>query len=248
MAQLNFDARQVAPQTGFDPVPNGWYNVIVDETEMKPTKENNGSYLKVRYSILDGQFANRKIYTMITLQNANPQAVEIGLKQLSALAHAVGVLLVSQSEQLHNIPLKVKAKIRPAKDDYDASNSITQWENINAPVGDSAVAAAGAPAFAPVVNVAAQPVVGQQQQFAPPSAQPAPGGMPGWAGAPAAQQPAQNAAPAAGAWQAPAGQVQQPWQQPQQPVQQQAPAAAPAQQAAPGGFNPQGAVPPWAQR
>lgn len=246
MALLNFDARQVAPQTGFDPVPPGWYNVIVDETEMKPTKLNDGAYLKVRYSILDGQFANRKIYTMINLQNKNPQATEIGLKQLSALAHAVGVLMVQQSEQLHNIPLKVKAKIRPAEGEYDAQNNIIQWENINAIVGDAAAApAAGAPVFAQPAG--AQPAFAQPAQqpwaqpgatAAPATAQPAPGGMPAWAGAPAAGAPAAGAQPAVGGWVQP-GAAQPTQQQPVQPA---------AGQPAPGGFNPAGAVPPWAQR
>lgn len=255
MALLNFDARQVAPQTGFDPVPPGWYNVAVDETEMKPTKDGSGSYLKVRYSILDGQFANRKIYTMINLQNKNPQATEIGLKQLSALAHAVGVLLVQDSQQLHNIPLKVKAKIRPAEGEYDAQNNITQWENINAVVGDAAVAPIGqAPAMG-------QPAPGgfpggQAPGFAgAPAGQPAAGGMPAWGAAPAAAAPAAQQTqqqPAAGGWAPPAA-AGQPWAQPgagAAPAGQPAAAAtvAPAAGAPAGGFNPAGAVPPWAQR
>jgi hypothetical protein len=256
MALLNFDARTVAPQTGFDPVPPGWYNVMVDESEMKPTKDGSGSYLKVRYNILDGQFANRKIYTMINLQNKNPQATEIGLKQLSALAHAVGVLLVQDSQQLHGIPLKVKAKVRPAEGDYEAQNNITQWENINAAVGDVAAPAAGAPAFAqPGAPAAGFPAMGGAPAAAQPWAQPgagapvaapaqqpmqfqqpaqqAPAGMPSWAAAPAAQQ-----APAAAA---PGGAT--PWNQQPAANAQPNPAAG-----APTGFNPQGAVPPWAQK
>lgn len=255
MAQLNFDARQVAPQTGFEPVPAGWYNVVIDETEMKPTKEGNGSYLKVRYSILDGQYAGRKIYGMITLQNSNPQAVEIGLKQLSAVAHAVGHLLVQHSEELHGKPLKIKVKIRNDKTgEYEPQNSITQWENINAQVGDTAAPAAGAAPFAQPTGPAAGfptqpsfPATGQPAFGGAPAGQP---GMPAWGAAPAAAQPA---TPAGGQpWQQPAqgqpwAQPQQPQQPTQQPVQQQASAAAPAG-AAQGGFNPQGAVPPWATR
>lgn len=245
MAQLNFDARTVAPSTGFETVPAGWYNVVIDESEMKPTKAGDGScYLKVRYSILDGQFAGRKIFGNINLQNKNPQATEIGLKQLSAVAHAVGVLMVADSQQLHGIPLKVKIKIRKDKDgEYDDQNEIQQWKNINEQVEGSAPAA-GAPVFngapsgnagpfggAPAQQPWAQP--GQTVQQPAQVVQPNPGGMPSWAGAPAA-----TAQPAA---------QTQAWQQPQ--TNQAPPATAqPAQQAAPGGFNGQSAVPPWAQK
>lgn len=236
MATLNFDARTVAPQVGFEVLPAGWYNVIVDESEMKPTKAGDGAYLKLRYSILDGAAAGRKIFGNINLQNGNPQAVEIGLKQLSAVAHAVGVLLVQDSQQLHNIPLKIKLKIRTDKSgEYEPQNDITQWKNINEPT-ETAAPAAGAPAFA---QPAAQPAAPSWQQ---PAA--APAGQPAWAGAPAPAAAAPSAAPAgAPAWQQPA--AQQPWQAPAAAPAQQ-PAAAPA--AAPTGFNPNGAVPPWAAR
>lgn len=228
MATLNFDARTVAPQTGFEPLPVGWYNVIVDESEMKPTKAGDGAYLKLRYSILDGQFAGRKIFGNINLQNANPQAVEIGLKQLSAVAHAVGVLLVQDSQQLHNIPLKIKLKIRSDKTgEYEPQNEITQWKNINEPID---APAAGAPAFA-----AAPAAAPAWQQ---PAAAPAPAPAPAWSAAPVA-------APSAAPWQAPAAVAQQPWQAPSAAP---APAPAPAPSAAPPGFNANAAVPPWAAR
>src|SRR5262245_6787564 len=112
MAQLNFDARQVAPDTGFDTVPAGWYNVMADGSEVKPTKNGDGAYLQVSFKILDGQFANRKLFARFNLRNASPVAQEIGHKQLSAFAHAVGHLVVADSSELHGKPLKVKVKIR----------------------------------------------------------------------------------------------------------------------------------------
>lgn len=251
MAQLNFDARQVAPATGFETVPPGWYNVIVDESEMKPTKAEGGAYLKVRYSILDGQYAGRKLFGNINLQNANPQAVEIGLKQLSALAHAVGVLMVADSQQLHNIPLKIKVKVRKdTTGQYEDQNEVQQWKNINEPV-EGAAPAAGAAAFAPPAGApagfpgAAAPPA--QPWAQPPSAAPA-AAAPAW-GAPPAAAPAAPAAAAPPSWSAPPA-AAAPWAgapaAPAAPVPPQAPPAAPA--AAPTGFNPAGAVPPWAQK
>jgi hypothetical protein len=142
MALLNFDASQVAPDTGFgEPIPDAWYIAMIDESEIKPTKDSattGGAYLNLRFNILDGEYKGRKLFSRFNIRNANPTAQEIGYKQLSAVAHAVGVLMVQDSQLLHGIPLKVKVKIRPAQLDpvtkaviYEANNEITTYKNIN---------------------------------------------------------------------------------------------------------------------
>lgn len=244
MALLNFDARQVEPHAGAgDALPAGWYIVVMDQSEIKPTSAGDGSYLECRFNIVDGQFLNRKLYSRLNIRNTNLQAQEIAYKQLSAIAHACNVLLVQDSAQLHNIPLKVKVKVRPATEQYEASNDIASYKNVHeatppnaAPVAQPAFTAPVAQQFAaPAQQFAApatQPV--QQfaqpvQQFAQPVAQPA---------AQAVAQPAwQPPAGAAQPWTAPvveqpaAAQPQQQFVQQQQPVQQfQQPAAQPQQQ------------------
>ncbi|HWV46990.1 MAG TPA: DUF669 domain-containing protein, partial [Nitrospira sp.] len=147
MAELNLDFTNVAPDTGFELVPDGWYNLMVDESEIKPTKDGTGAYLNVRITVIDGPMANRKIFTMFNIRNANPVAQEIAQKQLSALAHAVNVLVVKSSEQLHGIPFKGKIKTQKGglidKNDkdggrYEDRNIISVYKNINEQVGDTA--------------------------------------------------------------------------------------------------------------
>ena len=147
MAQLNFNASQVQPDQGRFAIPAAWYNVMVDQTELKPTSQGEGLYLETRYKVLDGAYKDQTIYSRFNLKNSSAQAQEIGHKQLSALAHAVGVLMVQDSAQLHNIPLKVKVKVRAARDDYEESNEITAWKNINEAVPTSPSAASATPAF-----------------------------------------------------------------------------------------------------
>lgn len=242
MAQLNFDASTVSPSESIEAIPAGWYNAQIDQSEMKPTKDGSGAYLELRFSVLDGQYANRKVFGRLNLRNANPVAQEIAYKQLSAICHATGVLQVQDSQQLHGRPMKIKVSVRAASGDYEASNELKAFKNINEQVDG--------PVGAPAAQGGA-PWAGQQ---APAAQQAAP-----WAGAPAAtpaptQQfapPVQAPAPAAAApqWQPPA--AQQPWAQaPQQqaPVQQ-APVQQPAPQQAPAAQHPaQGATPPWMQQ
>lgn len=254
MAQIQFDARTVQPDTGFDTLPAGWYPVMVTASEVKPTKDGSGLMLVVTYTVIDGQYKNRKVFGRFNIQNKNPQAQEIAYKQLSALAHAVGHLVINDSSELHNKPLQIKVKVRPAgKDaqgvDREESNDIVSWKNINEQVGAAPAQAAPAfnPAAIPPQTAAAPqgyqaPAQGQAQTYAPPAAgwqQPnaQPPAAPQWA--PQQQQqvaPPQQQQPG---WAPPGG--AQPWQQQQAP-QQQAPVQQPQQQA-----PAQSAPPPWQQ-
>jgi hypothetical protein len=227
MAQLNFDASQVAPSEALEAIPAGWYNAQMTASEMKPTSDGTGAYLQAEFTVLSGDYAGRKLFDRINLQNKNPVAVEIGYKTLSAICHAVGVIQVQDSQQLHGRPLQLKVSLRaagPGADGkhYEASNEVKGYKGMDgAGVPMAGAPAGGAPSWAPQA-----PAQQAAPQYAPPAA-------------PAPQQwapPAQPAAAAPPQWQQPAPQA------PQAPAPQQwappAPQAAPApQQAAP--------TPPW---
>lgn len=222
MASLNFDATTVPPADSVEAIPSGWYNAQIDQSEMKPTKDGSGTYLELRFSILDGQYANRKVFARLNLRNANPVAQEIAYKQLSAICHATGVLQVQDSQQLHGRPMKIKVAVRAASGDYEASNEVRAFKSIDEKV-DVLVDAPAAQGGAPWASAPAQ-------QFAPPVQAPAPAAAaPQWE-PPAAQQP----------W-AKAPQQQAPQQQ--GPDQQHAP-----QQASVAQHPAQGAMPPWMQQ
>jgi hypothetical protein len=232
MAELNFNAAQVQPEFGYEIIPAGWYNAMIDESEMKPTKDGSGAYLQVRFSIIDGQYANRKVFMRLNLRNSNPVAQEIAFKQLSAIAHAIGVLQVQDSAQLHGIPMKIKVRLKKdSKGEYEDTNEITSVKNINEQVEGGQIATGQMPIAAPQ-GFSGNEIAMQPQQ------------QPVW------QQPSQNSQP----WQQPQQQPQQPQQQPTQsqpaPIQQSvqpqsqpAPTTQPTQQA-----PAQSAMPHWMQQ
>jgi hypothetical protein len=256
MAIINFNANNVAPDTGTgDPLPAGWYNVVMEASEMKPTKVGDGAYLSCTYRVLDGAFVGRKIFANLNLRNANPTAQEIAHKQLSAICHAVGHLNVNDSQELHEKPLKVKVKVRAASGDYEASNDISGYKNIN---DQTAGAAAGAPA--PFGAMPPQmPGAMQQAPVQMPPQQPWGAGAPQQAPMqqpmqqPMMQQPAAAPMQQLQQMQQPVQQpMQQPTMQPQQAPQQQVQYQQPGQQpqAAPAGAQPwqqPTAQQPWAQ-
>lgn len=236
MANLNFNAQTVEPQAAFDPLPAGWYQMQIVESELKPTSNGEGQYLQLKLQVINGEHANRVVFERLNIVNRNPTAQEIAYRTLSSICHATNVIQVEDSQQLHGIPMEVKVSVRPAKDGYDASNDVKGYRAINAGMMQAAPAPGGFPAQA-------------QPQQAPQGGQWTPGGLPQNAQQqPAWQQPQQAPAPQQG-WQQPAQQqAPQGWQQPQAaPAPQQAPAPQPPVQQAP---QPQGQVqqPAWASQ
>jgi Protein of unknown function (DUF669)/Primase C terminal 2 (PriCT-2) len=107
MANLgDFDASRIEPSQ-FEALPPGRYRVQVTQSEIRPTKDGNGSYLWLELDILEGPFAGRKLWDRLNLNNQSAQAVEIAQRQLSALCYAVGKLKVADSSELHLIPLDI---------------------------------------------------------------------------------------------------------------------------------------------
>lgn len=220
-----FDATTVDPASRPPALPTGWYNVMITQGEIKPTKNNDGGYAELGMKVLDGPHAGRMLFDRLNLWNNNPVAVEIAQKTLSAICHATGVFQVSDLQQLFGKPLMARAMYKPAEGQYDEGNDVKGYaktgEKQTAEGGAAPVPGAPAPASAP----------GNGPTFSPSWGTPAPGAQP-------AAQPAPTPAPAP----APAAQPDpaQPWQRP--PAGTPAPAAAaPAGGAAP-------VTPPWARQ
>jgi hypothetical protein len=129
MVQINFDANQVAPNTGFQPVPEGWYNVAIDSSEIKPTKDKAGAFLELKCLIIDGEHTGKPVFIRLNVQNQNQQAVDIAYGELSAICHVIGVYQVADTSQMHGIPFQIKVVVRPAKGGYDESNDVKAYRD-----------------------------------------------------------------------------------------------------------------------
>ena len=147
-SNINFDATSVPPQTGFEPVPNGTYRAMIVESEVKPTKESGGQYLQLTWQILEGECKGRKIWDRLNIQNASAEAQRIGQSQLSAVCHATGVLKLTSSQQLHNIPCDVKTVVKESKG-YEPKNEIKNYKSVPGASAPAATAAAPTSTAAP---------------------------------------------------------------------------------------------------
>lgn len=239
MAQFQFDASQVKPQEGFDPIPAGWYHARIIESEAKPTKSGDGGYIELTLEIIDGAHAGRKVFDRLNLWNANPTAVEIAQRRLSAYCWGAGVMLIQDTQQLHGFPLNIKVSIREDKTgQYEPSNEVKLVKHINEQVGGPATGAPGG--FQPPSGPPSGPPAGgftpPQGGFTPPQ-----GGF-----QPQQQQQGGFTPPQQGGFTPPTGPANPgtaAWQKPAQG----GPVAPPQGGPAPGAPAP-GAVPPWAQK
>ena len=129
MANLNnFDARTVDPATTFEPIPAGRYLAAVTGSEMKSTKNGNGSYLELEFVVLEGEFKGRKLWARLNLDNPNATAVQIARSELSAICRAVGVMQPRDSIELHNLALQISVKCKKREDTGEIVNEIKGYE------------------------------------------------------------------------------------------------------------------------
>ena len=160
-----FDASAIEPSTGYEVLPPGKYLAQIVASEMRVTKDGHGQYLYLEVDILEGQYAGRKLFDRLNVVNANPDTVQIAQRTLSSICRAVGKMQVSNSEQLHLIPLIADVRVRPPKGMYGESNSIRYLPR-------NAVPATAPTAAAPTASIAARPVT------AAPTSTPAANGLP----------------------------------------------------------------------
>lgn len=192
----------------FTPLPEGWYNVVVKDSQLKPTKDGSGQYISIRLTVEGPTHAGRGIFTNLNIINKSPDAERIGRAQLRTVLECGGVQEFSDTDQLIGIRLQVKVAVKPARQDpatgrvYDADNEVKGYKAIEGAAMPAM--GCGIPAFQqqPAPAFAAQPPAFQQP--APPyqapqqAAQPVPAAAP-WA-APQGQQPSAPAVSGTPPW------------------------------------------------
>ena len=132
--KLEFNADDVEiVDEDFSPLPPGDYPVIVEDSEFRDTKAGDGKYLFLQLSVIDGHGKNRKLFDRLNLDNPNAQAVEISKKQLASLCRAAGKQKITDSGELHDIPVVARVEIRKGSNGYEDSNDIKGYKKYHAP-------------------------------------------------------------------------------------------------------------------
>lgn len=233
---INFDSRTIAPSQPMEPVPEGWYPVVISDEEQKAVAAKPQCWLlSLTMEIIDGPMKGRKLFTNLNLGNDNQQAVEIAGRELSAICHVTGQFVLNDqtggTAALKGKPFMVKAVVENSR------NTVKGYKDMQGNDPGKTGGQAHAPVAAPV---------------APPQAPAPAAAAPAWGAPQQPQQPQQAAwnapAPAApGAWNAPApAAAPGPWAGGAPTAA--APATAPAQPAWAAQAAPMPAAAPWGAR
>lgn len=188
MASMNgLDNTASAPprDRSFDPLPPNKYSAMVTNTVIKDNSQNTGKCLKVEWLITGPTHVGRKIFQNINVRHSNAQTEQIGQQELAELKEAVGITgVMNDSTELHNKPVTIKLKIRPARDKVEGKPELGQYEAENAVSyvrkleGGAAAATGFTPPSAAQQAPAAAPQQGNFETATPPAGGKAP---PPWA-------------------------------------------------------------------
>lgn len=103
-----FDATKVDPEQGMSNLPVGRHKVIIESSEVKPTKDGSNGKVQFNVAIIEGDSQGVTGAYNLNIYHSNPQVVQIAEKQLSALCHVTGVMNLADTQQLHNIPFYIE--------------------------------------------------------------------------------------------------------------------------------------------
>jgi hypothetical protein len=109
---------------GYEPLPAGWYNAHITQAEARPTKDGTGQYIKIRYDILGPTHVGRVVFANVNIRNKSAEAERIGRAQLGDLMRACGIKQLLQADQLVGGTPEIQVTVRPARDQYPASNEV----------------------------------------------------------------------------------------------------------------------------
>jgi hypothetical protein len=127
-SKLKFDD---VPEGGaFEPLPEGWYKMLIESVEDKENKKGTGRYLKLALSVVGEKFKNRKVFDNLNYQHENEVAERIGKAKLKELCRAIGkdIATLKDEAELCNKTLFCKLSVRPESGQYAASNNVVQFK------------------------------------------------------------------------------------------------------------------------
>jgi len=133
MTELNFDSTVIEPANGrFELLPVDDYLAVISESAMKDTKKimsngKPGKYLSFTFTVIEGDYKDRKVFVNLNLDNDNEKTVEIAQKDLSAICRATGILHPKDSSELHDKPIVISVGIRKGSNGYEDSNIVKKY-------------------------------------------------------------------------------------------------------------------------
>jgi hypothetical protein len=94
------------------PIPDGDYQACIDAAEIKSTRDGSGKILSVTFSIIGPNYAGRKVWVNLNIENKNPIAEQIAHEELGRIMRACGLESITDTDQLIGAPMEIKTKTK----------------------------------------------------------------------------------------------------------------------------------------
>ena len=149
-----YDATGGQTMGSYDVLPAGEYLATICKSEVREAKSNpQNRYANLEFEVTSGEHQGKRFWTMLNLWNTNATAVEIAQREMNSICHAIGKLRITDTEELHGIPMLVKVGVRNDPN-YGDQNTVKGYRPANAPPS-AAPNAQGSGASGPWNNTAA---------------------------------------------------------------------------------------------
>jgi len=125
-----FKASDHEDMNSFDPIPDGWEDAEIIESDYKENSKKTGHNATLKFSILSGKHKGRLLFVNLSLDNPKQETVQMAEKELATICRAVGLAGVEDTEDLHNKPMQIKIAKKPAANGYPAGNKIATYKRL----------------------------------------------------------------------------------------------------------------------
>jgi len=150
MANFNFNAAAVEPMAprSYAPLPNGEYEMIITNSDLKATKAGTGQYLELVMQVVGGEHSGRRHWERLNVSNPNKDAETIAKAALASLCLAIGKPDIQDTTEMHDTPFIARLEIDRKEPDRNRIVGYSSSEAVPpAPAAKTASAARpGAPA------------------------------------------------------------------------------------------------------
>jgi hypothetical protein len=86
-------------ERSFELIPQGNYDMQVIETSIEPC--NGGEMLKLTMEIINGPYANRRLWDNLCIRHSNPETQRIAQRALADICLATGIAQLRDTTELH---------------------------------------------------------------------------------------------------------------------------------------------------
>ena len=119
------------PENEYGLLKDGNYAAFIEQADVKITSKGDGHYIKLMLQVMGPTNKGAKLFHNINISlPSSPEAERIGRQQLRQLMEAIGLMRLSDTDELIGKQVLCKVGTHPATDKYDASNVIKKFSKL----------------------------------------------------------------------------------------------------------------------